>query len=180
MEELTLPPEQKYMSKEQFRQICHIGTRTCQWLIENQVVPVIDTHTKTSRYLIAVKDVERYLREREREPGKYGYRFRTYGKTGRYDQIMANRLEATARELWKAEKDVLSAPDVSRLLGYTRQTIYKWNTRFGLKSIRVNGRLYFPKEVLIAFVASSACHRILRKSEKHYDLIRIANMSDAP
>lgn len=180
MDRLGLPPEQKYMSKEQFREICHIGTHTAQRLIENNLIPVIDTHAKTSRYLIAVEDVERYLIEREREPEKYGYRYRTYEEAGKYDQDTSDRMKATAEQLWECEKDVLSAPDVTRLLGYARQTVYKWTVRFGLKSIKANGRFYIPKCVLIEFVASKECHLIIRKTEKHFDLIRRAMMSDVP
>jgi len=178
MDRLGLPPEQKYMSKEQFREICHIGTHTAKWLIENKLIPVIDTHTKTSRYLIAVKDVEQYLRERESNPEKYGHRFRTYGEAGVYDQNAAERLKATAQQLWESEKDILSAPDVSRLLGYARQTVYKWADRYGLKCIRANGRFYVPKSVLIDFIASQECLKIVRKSEKHFELIRASMMND--
>ena len=174
MSVLPLPSEQRYLSKDQFRQICHIGTRTATRLIESGLVPAIDTHTKTCRYLIAREDVERYLDERVKTPEKYGHAFRTYGAVGKYNRSAAGRMKDIAREQWESEPDILDVPTIARLTGYRTETIYRWHIRFELRSIRVNNKLFIPKTVLIQFIGSRVFHEIEHKSKQHYELIRRA------
>ena len=144
-----LPPEQKYLSKDQFRVIAQIGTRTATRLISSGLVPAIDTHMKTSRYLIARADAEEYLRNRETDPGKYGYPYRTSGSASVYNRTASEKMKRIAAEEWKNENDVLTISDVSRLLGYRTQTVYRWRIRFDIQSIAIGG-----------------------KSKEHYELIR--------
>ena len=172
MSRLDLPPEQKYLSKDQFRQVCHIGTRTATRLIESGLVPSIDTHMKTSRYIIAREDVERYLEEREVFPEKYGYEYRTYGVVGKYTKAFAKRMAEIAKCSWTDEDDLLTVPEVARLIGYRTETIYRWNVRGMIHSIKVHGKIFVPKKSLIQFVSSPAFHEIEKKSEIHFDMIR--------
>lgn len=157
------------MSKDQFRQVCHIGTRTATRLIESGLVPAIDTHTKTCRYLIAREDVERYLDERVKMPEKYGYEYRTYGAVSKYNRTSANRLKEIAATLWENEPDLLDVPAVSRLIGYRTETIYKWHIRYNIRSIYVNNKLFIPKTVLVKFIGTRVFHEIEHKSKKHYE-----------
>lgn len=172
--ELNLPPEQKYLSKDQFRQICHIGSRTATRLIENGLVPAIDTHMKTSRYIIAREDVEKYLEEREKFPEKYGYVYRTYGETCGYCRKCASKMRKLAKEIWKNEPDLLDVQEVSKLIGYRKETIYRWQIRYGIRGVVANGKLFIPKKILLDFIASVKFHAIERKSEFHYELVRRA------
>ena len=54
-----------YISLGQFYQICHIAKRSALYLLENGIIPSIDTGKKTWRYRIALDDVITYLRRRE-------------------------------------------------------------------------------------------------------------------
>lgn len=169
-----LPPEQKYLSKDQFREIAQIGTRTATRLISSGLVPAIDTHMKTSRYLIAKTDVEEYLRNRESDPGKYGYPYRTSGNASVYNRVASDKMKKIAEAEWKNERDILTVSEVSHLIGYRTQTIYRWRIRFGIKSIEISGKLFIPKNSLLQFISSPMFHEVQRKSKEHFDLIRKA------
>ena len=172
--ELPIPPDQIFLSKEQFCQICHIGKRTAERLISEGLLPAIDTHKRTNRYLIARADIETYLQDREQYPEKYGYEFRTYGKFADYDKASARRMRTIAEAIWENMPDLLTAYDIAAMLGYRSETIYRWHIRFRIRSFNVHGKLLIPKESVLDFVESPEFHLVERKSKSHYDLIRRA------
>ena len=45
--------------------ICKIAKRTALYLIQHNIVPVIDTGKKTWRYQVAIDDIITYIRRRE-------------------------------------------------------------------------------------------------------------------
>lgn len=54
-----------YVSLDQLCAICKISKRSARYLVENKIIPAIDTGKKTWRYQIAVDDVIAYLCQRK-------------------------------------------------------------------------------------------------------------------
>ena len=176
---LSAPTAQKeYLSKEQFYKLCHISKSTASRLIKSGVVPAIDTKKPTNRYLIARSDVETYLCGRTRDPLQFvsntQHSIQAHGAYQEFNLGNAVKLRRIAAFEWMAYPDILRENDVSGLLGYRPETIYRWRKQSGLKGYFISGKLYFPKVFLLDFVASPEFHGIKRKTRQHIDLIRRA------
>ena len=59
----------EYISKDQLYVICKIAKRSAKYLLDNGIIPCIDSGKKTHRYRIALEDVITYLKQRD-ENGK--------------------------------------------------------------------------------------------------------------
>lgn len=164
-----------YISKEQFYQVAHISKSTALRLIREGLVPAIDTGKATNRYLIAMRDVEFYLKDREIDPNKYGlvHGSRTQDYPEKYQRREAQKLSQYAKQLWQDEPDLLATEDVVRLLGYTRRTLLQWS-RYGwiTRLIGTDGHIHYPKHRLLKFMESRHFHSIRMKSKEHMELIR--------
>ena len=66
--EEILTPYPDPMSRNDFRIVCHIGTRTSLYLLQSWLVPCKNNGKKTRCYKIAKKDVAEYLYRRESDP----------------------------------------------------------------------------------------------------------------
>ena len=53
------------ISCEQLSKICHISKRKAKWLLENGVIPCVDTGKKTWRFQISINAVIDYLAKRD-------------------------------------------------------------------------------------------------------------------
>lgn len=51
--------------------MCHISKRTARYLLQAGLVPCVQSGKKTRNYTIKVKDIVRYLNQREIYPEKY-------------------------------------------------------------------------------------------------------------
>lgn len=69
--EEILTPYPDPMSRNDFRIVCHIGTRTSLYLLQSGLVPCKNNGKKTRCYKIAKKDVAEYLYSRESDPMRY-------------------------------------------------------------------------------------------------------------
>ena len=169
-----VPEEELFISKERFYKACHISKRTALRLIQTGVIPAIDTHRKTDRYLIPREAVIAYLTDRKKHPEKYCEQFRAVDQMRAYSQKRANKMIAIAAGDWSDEADILSVQDVSRLTGYLDTTIYRWRIRYDIPTTKKGHKMYISKVDLLAFIASPEFHSIERKSEIHFDLLRRA------
>lgn len=173
----------KYISLEQFRLICHCSKRTAKSLLDSGLVPNVDTGKVTHRYRIHIEDVIKYLRDRERRPNHYKvYHPKMNCNTAeitlpeitddnRY--IFRNNLES----LLTSSDDVVSCKEISRLLGYSKETPSNWYRRSLIKGFIINGKLLFPKEYLIDFLVSDYAVALCHQSVKHRNLLIEATKS---
>ena len=69
--EEILTPYPDPMSRNDFRIVCHIGTRTSLYLLQSGLVPCKNNGKKTRCYKIAKKDGAEYLYRRESDPMHY-------------------------------------------------------------------------------------------------------------
>lgn len=165
-------PEPQYMSKEQFYKKCHISKATALRLIEGGLVPAIDTHKQTNRYLISYKAVDFYLADREKHPEKYGYTFR-YQKGHSKDSRKKSRdLRNLLKQLLEDFPGPFSVREAAGLLGYSEKTVCGWCKENQLSAIRISRKYYIPKKYLLDFVESPSFYRINNKSELHIELLR--------
>lgn len=171
---------------DQVYRICHISKRKGCWMLENGVIPCIDTGRKTHRFQVKMTDIIDFLERRDSG-------FVTL-PTGIFSNRQAYRKEAPPmlderrfrkyleRE-WEALPDALTACEVAGLLGYHRTTVNSWaagaKTRLGkLPSIHYFGETVFAKEHLITFLASTANIGFVEKSAKHRALIEAYRRSE--
>lgn len=143
-------------------------------LIESGAIPVVDMHRKLNRYLIREEDANSFLSEIEANPCKYGKEYILYGRISTYNEKKANSIRNTAALEWERLPSLLKAEQIAKLLGYSKNTIYIWRQRFGIKCISIGGERLIPKQVLLDFLASPEFHTIAHKSETHFEMIRRA------
>ena len=177
MTDRILPPgQEEYISKEQFCRECHISKATALYLIEERLIPAINTQRQTNKYLIARSDMLRYLRNRELDPIRYRYEKST-GKSSikEYTPKRAARLRKIVLQEWADKPDVLRLEETAILLGYSPKTVRSWRKELGLKCLTVSHTLYFPKKHLIEFVTGPEFHKLYPKSSEHMALLRRAN-----
>lgn len=169
----STPIQEEYISKEQFCKECHISKATALYLIQNKLVPAINTQRQTNRYLIARSDMIQYLRERELDPPRYKYeKGSKKGPVKAYTPSRAARLRKILLQEWANVPDVLRLEEVAQLLGYSKNAVRSWRKDYGLKSMTVSHTLYFPKKHLIEFVSSPEFHRLNPKSSKHIAFLK--------
>ena len=169
----------EYVSKEQFCKICHLKKSKARQLLQSGLVPCIDTGIPTARYQIALKDVIKYLQDREIDPERFGYRrniakSKIHNTFGTYDSAVGAKMRQLAEEYLADGPDLLTVRDIIEFLGYSMYSIYNWKNKLGLKYIRLNGKLFFPKACFLDFIAGPDFYKILYKTEQHIDLLRRA------
>ena len=132
-----------------------MGKGTALWLIQNGLLPAINTMRKTDRYLINRTDIAHYLRNRELEPDE-----------------PQDDLRNTLLGIWANVPDVLRSHEVQALLGYKERVVTRWRNKLGLKYIKVSHTIYYPKTYLIDFILSPQSQAQYMRSAEHIHLMR--------
>ena len=148
------------ITKDQFYRICNISKKTAAHLLDNGLVPCVNSGKKTRKYKIKLEDVIEYLETREKDPGRYaapsGW-YKNYGKPDEKDLLMtpANIRKISAHYLKKLTKypDVLSVNQLSSLTGYSTTTLLKWINKGAIKHLDMGNRYLVPKEWLLEFLS---------------------------
>ena len=149
-----------FITKDQFYRICNISKKTAAHLLDNGLVPCVNSGKKTRKYKIKLEDVIEYLESREKDPGRYaapsGW-YKTYGKPDEKDLVMTpeNIRRISAHYLKKLSKypDVFSVNQLSSLTGYSTTTLLKWINRGAIKHLDMGNRYLVPKEWLLDFLS---------------------------
>lgn len=152
------------VSKDQLYIICKIAKRTAKYLLDNGIIPCVDTGKKTCRYRIQLEDIITYLKERDKSknsripPGAVSSRMSNTPTNLRfsYAQEIISGQENEIREYFEyiiADfPDVLNSYEVCELTGLSRSTVLKYLKSGTLKSIRIDHRLMVPKLYMLDFV----------------------------
>jgi len=164
-----------YVGLEQFRIICRIGKRRASYILNNGIVPCTNTGKKTRQYSIAMRDIVRFMKEIEANPGKYA--FPSFSSSCRDENLNAQTITIhdIPSDPWfgKAVKryyenvfsdfpDLLSVAEVSTITGYSAKTVMKWIREERLMAIKRKCFL-IPKSLLFEFVS---CREFIVKSQK--------------
>lgn len=174
------------ISKEQFRQIAHISKATALYLLQSGLVPCKQTDKKTHRYKIRTDDVIVYMIEREFNKEKYQAPDRWYSSRSHpvtpYQKYRNTLLRLSENDLASFREyiteriaeynDLVTASDVTEMIGYSKSIVNKWCNANKLKAFRVSNRFLIPKIELANFLTSRYSFDITRKTWKHLLLIK--------
>lgn len=160
----------KTVTAEEAARLLHISKRKCAWMLQNGLIPCIDTGKQTRRYIILRKDV--FGCARSIDSIEFPQIFTSVKESRKKPNLSDERIEAYTSYLlakWCTKPNVLTVRAISDLLGYRKQTVARWITTGHLKSASTHG------EPIIAqpWLADFCCHygyRIVKKSEKHRKL----------
>ena len=161
------------ITKDQLYQICHISKSTALYLLRSGKIPCEYTGKKTRCYKIKKADVITYLEKRKVFPESYSAPAGWY--KGNYTVKMSAEVpEQTLKnmklyytELFAQYPDVLTATEISKVIGYGTTSINNWCNRGVLKSFCKGQLFYIPKIFLIDFFCSLTFRSITRKSLWH-------------
>lgn len=163
------------ISSEQLRKLLHISKQKCVWMLQNGIIPCIDTHKKTRRYTIRLDDVIAYITASEQAPENQEIPAGTFSSKPKRSPIMPamppDGFRESLTDEWYNVDDVLTIADVAKLTGYSENTVDRWILKGSLRSVLVQTGLITCKEWLINFYCADG-YRIAQKSEKHVSLIK--------
>ena len=162
----------EYMTKNQMYKVCHISKKTCLFLLENGLVPCIDSGKKTRRFKIETNAVVHYLEDRELRPELYRPPEGFYKKKpSELDRALTEDDLRIMRKFYEAAlkryPDVLTTKQISEFTGYGESSVVRWCNKQQLKSFYIKRRLFIPKEYLIDFLVSWHFIGISVKSHTH-------------
>ena len=161
-----------YMSKDQMYRACHISKKTCLFLLENGLVPCIDSGKKTRRFKIETSAVIRYLEDRDLHPELYKAPEGFYKKkqcepwlklTEANLLLMHHYYDAVLEPY----PDVLSIAQISEYTGYGKSSVVRWCSKQQLKSFNIKG-CYRKAGYSKKFLAEHESDILLHKEAKKY------------
>jgi hypothetical protein len=158
-----------FISLDELRRVCKIGPSSARYLVENGIIPAIDTGKQTWRYKISIDDVIVYLRRRKKvgtmiPPGAVTSRS---GNTNRARQLRKrlsfSRIVDLGQEWEVAEyfnyiyadcDDILTTMDIAEMTGLDKSTVLKALQKGYIRSIEQKPQYLVPKQYLMEFVVS--------------------------
>lgn len=154
----------KVITKDQFYRICNISKKTAKHLLDNKLVPCIDSGKKTRKYKIKMTDVIIYLETRELDPESYSAPVGWYKRYGEYrghkqeprilSEAERNKLAKVYSNRMAYYPDVLTVIEVSEITGYHRNSVAKWCTKKLMHCFNMGNRFLVPKPFLLEFMLS--------------------------
>ena len=161
------------ITKDQLYQICHISKSTALYLLRSGKIPCEYTGKKTRCYKIKKSDVITYLEKRKIFPESYSAPAGWY--KGNYSIKLETKIPENAlknmrqyyTEMLAQYPDVMTATEVSTIIGYGKTTVNNWCRKGHLKAFKGNIMNHIPKGYLIEFCYSKYFRTITRKSDWH-------------
>ena len=161
------------ITKDQLYQICHISKSTALYLLRSGKIPCEYTGKKTRCYKIKKSDVITYLEKRKIFPESYSAPAGWY--KGNYSIKLETKIPENAlknmrqyySEMLAQYPDVMTATEVSTIIGYGKTTVNNWCRKGHLKAFKRNNMNHIPKVYLIEFCYSKYFRTITRKSDWH-------------
>lgn len=163
---------EEYVTQEQVRLMLHISKRKAKYMLDNGIIPCINTGKKTRQYRVKVSDIEYYMEH----PYDFAVGMFPSGSKHKPVKKEAVRLDdEVVREyylkLLSKENDMLSVQEISKLTGYSTSAIYRWIERGWVDSMMFLGRHLIRKDNLFSFLISPTCATFPQKSLKHLQQI---------
>lgn len=152
----------KFISKDQLHKICSISKLSAAYLIQNGIIPAVDTGKKTWRYKIDIEDVITYLEKRKKNGRMIPTGAVNSNKPKRlslsYSSLVDNRRENQLKEyfsfIYADYPDVLKTSDIVEMTGLCTKTIQLLLKQGEIKSIRNGNRYVIPKKYVLNYVSS--------------------------
>jgi len=159
---------EEYVTQEQVRQMLHVSKRKAKYLLDNGIIPCINTGKKTRQYRVKVSDIEYYMEH----PYDFAVGMFPSGVKNKPVNKNSVRLDDAVvyeyyHKLLLNENDMLTAVQVGKIVGYSKTAVYRWINRGWLKSVYLFGKYLIPKKELLEFLTSPNCTTLPQKSLKH-------------
>ena len=167
----------EYISLDELSKVCRISKKSARYLVENGIIPAIDTGKKTWRYKIAIDDVIAYLNRREKfgsmiPRGAVNSRKNYTRKAGArksFAQMVQPGQEHEIAEyfsyIYADYGEVLTTADVAEMTGLNKSTVLNLLKAGHIKSLANSPKYLIPKEYLLEFVATQRFIRSQTDSE---------------
>ena len=157
-----------FLSLDELSRACKIAKRSARYLVENGIIPAIDTGKRTWRYKIAIGDVIDYLNRREKmgsmiPPGAVTSRSEKrkphkVSTRKSYAHLVMKGQESEIAEyfshIYSDYDDVLTTPHIVEMTGLEKSTVLKLLQAGKIKSIESHPKYLIPKQFLLEFVVS--------------------------
>ena len=163
---------EEFVTQEQVRQMLHVSKRKAKYLLDNGIIPCINTGKKTRQYRVKVSDIEYYMEH------PYDFAVGMFPSGSKYKSVKkeAVRLDEDIvqkyyLDLLSNANDMLSVQEISELTGYSTSAIYRWIERGWIDSMMFLGRHLIRKDNLYSFLISPTCATFPQKSLKHLQQI---------
>ncbi len=142
------------IAKESLYKICKISKKTAIYLLENGIIPCIDTGKKTHRFIIKMIDVVEYLKQRDINPA-IEKKKPSYAKPAPAIIMSASKRENIFELLddrLKNEEDVFDFHDIERIFGYNKKYILREINCGRLKAISYKSKYIVPKVFMLEYI----------------------------
>ena len=155
----------------EFRQYAHISTRKMKFLMDNDIVPHVNTGRATHKYGIRKSDADDYI-YRTKHDKTFLEEYKGFFSTRRVKPLVLNDVSLAEKKeraaltdakfkrasiyftsLWHNQPEILTATIASELIGSNRQFIRRLQQTGRMDMILVKGVLTLSKQELIRFVS---------------------------
>ena len=155
----------EFISLDQLYKICGVSKISATYLVENGIIPAIDTGKQTWRYKIALDDAITYLRRRE-QVGSMIPRGVATSRKPKHERMKSTRKcfaqmvtpgqEAAIAEyfdfIFADYDEILTTLDIIEMTGLEKSTVLKLLKAGVIKSIMTYPKYLIPKPYLLEFV----------------------------
>lgn len=156
---------ERTISQDEMRKMLHISKRKAKYLLDEGIIPCVNTGKLTRQYRVNLSDVEEYLKHPYVfEVGMFTMEKPKKASAIQFDETIA---QAFYQELWCDENDMLTVNEICELIGYSRNTLYIWMKKGWVERHFLMNRMYVSKQALIKMVSSVEYMSIVHKSDKH-------------
>ena len=168
----------EYISLDQLYKICKISKKSARYLVENSIIPSIDTRKKTWRYKISIDDVITYLRRREQWGRTKLNHASVPEKITRmsFSQVIPfgdeGIVKAYFKDACKGSPDILSTQDIIKITGLSNKTLHNIIKSGGIKYIKNGRKLIFPKIYFLDFIESRRFINIMSNSDEFIRILK--------
>ena len=156
----------QYLTGCQLRQYLHISTRKLKALMENNIIPHVDTGLKTHKYLVRYEDAEYYASHRDlkkeyeitpkQKPQKSRSKLHPLPDSDLLSQYLWYK--------WRHRPDALTTPEIIKMLGISNQQIGRLIRKNILYATKISETRYCSKSSLIRYASSEHAIRYIRNA----------------
>ena len=150
----------QYLTGCQLRQYLHISTRKLKALMENNIIPHVDTGLKTHKYLVRYEDAEYYASHRDLKK-EYEITPKQKPQKSRSKLHPLPDSELLSQYLWykwRHRPDALTTPEIIKMLGISNQQIGRLIRRNILYATKISETRYCSKSSLIRCIFRQTSH----------------------
>lgn len=151
----------EYISLEQFYKICKIAKRSAAYLLQNKIVPCIDTGKGTWRYKIKIDDVIEYLKKKDKNGNMVPYGAVTQHRKNKIENtisfpyILEDNMDKFIKFLnnkFYEYEDALTVDAAARITGNCCESIRRRINHKEIDAVLVNQCFYIAKDDLFDYM----------------------------